>query len=77
VYLFLGIFEFIFTFCLATGDPDSMGSPTKTQFFTPGITDVDTLSIFLYQSLANRHPIHRTVKDDEILFYGDFGTHDF
>jgi len=73
VYLFLRVLEFIFTFPLATGDPDGMGPPTKTQSFAPGITDHDTLSIFLYQSLANRHPIHRTVKDDEILFYGDTG----
>jgi hypothetical protein len=73
VYLFLRVFKFILAFRLATGDPGGMGSPTKTQFFTPGITDHDTLSIFLYQSLANRHPIHRTVKDDEILFYCDAG----
>jgi len=76
VYLLLRILEFILAFLPATGDPDSMGSPTKTQSFTPGITDVDTLSIFLYQSLANRYPIHRTVKDDQVLFYSDFGTHD-
>jgi len=64
VYLHLRVFKFILAFLLATGDPGGMGSPTETQSFTPGITDVDTLSIFLYQSFANRHPIHRSVKDD-------------